>query len=59
MSTETLNEIDWCSSNYVESLLISLGLNIKSAFNVSLRKVGGIWFAKAGRLTLSFCVSRP
>jgi hypothetical protein len=27
-------------------------------FNVSLRKVGGIWFLKLGRINLSFCVSR-
>lgn len=27
-------------------------------FNVTLRKVGGIWFLKLGRINLSFCVSR-
>lgn len=28
-------------------------------FNVSRRKVGGIWFVKLGRINLSFSVSRP
>ena len=28
-------------------------------FNVSRRKVGGIWFVKLGRVNISFCVSRP
>jgi hypothetical protein len=28
------------------------------AFNISRRKVGGIWFLKIGRFTLAFCVSR-
>lgn len=27
-------------------------------FNVRLRKVGGIWFLKLGRITMSLCVSR-
>lgn len=27
-------------------------------FNVTARKVGGIWFLKLGRINLSFCVSR-
>ena len=29
------------------------------AFNISLRKVGGIRFLKLGRVNISFCVSRP
>lgn len=28
-------------------------------WNVSRRKVGGIWFVKLGRINLSFSVSRP
>lgn len=28
-------------------------------FNISRRKVGGIWFVKLGRVNISFCVSRP
>lgn len=28
-------------------------------FNISRRKVGGIWFLKLGRITFMFCVSRP
>lgn len=28
-------------------------------FNVSRRKVGGVWFVKLGRINLSFSVSRP
>lgn len=31
---------------------------MEPAFHVSARKVGGIWFVKAGRLNLSFSVSR-
>lgn len=31
---------------------------MQRVFNVSSRKVGGIWFVKIGRLTFSFCVSR-
>ena len=27
-------------------------------FNLSARKVGGIWFFKVGRLRFSFCVAR-
>jgi hypothetical protein len=27
-------------------------------FNITRRKVGGIWFLKLGRLNFSFCVSR-
>ncbi len=27
-------------------------------FNVSLRKIGGLWFLKLGRITLMACVSR-
>jgi hypothetical protein len=28
-------------------------------FNISRRKVGGIWFVKLGRINISFSVSRP
>lgn len=27
-------------------------------WNISARKVGGLWFFKIGRLCLSFCVTR-
>ncbi len=28
-------------------------------FNISLRKIGGLWFLKLGRITLMGCVSKP
>jgi hypothetical protein len=37
----------------------TVGRQMEPIFNVTTFKVGGIRFVKLGRITLSFCVSRP
>lgn len=46
--------------NYLESLLITarLSMALRDALNVSARKVGGIWFLRAGRFSVSACITQ-